>query len=77
MIVLSRSKNDPTECSGNINAAVAPTTIKKTAQIPRRINFDFSTSLSTIFLWLLLTFGIGFFRFAVSSFPKGTLFADC
>ncbi len=75
MIVLSRSKNDSTECSGRKKAATPLTTIKKTAQIPRRMYFDFSASLSTIFFWLLLTFGIGFFRFAVSSFSKGGWFS--
>jgi hypothetical protein len=70
MIVFSRSKNDATECSGRKKAATPLTTIKKTAQIPRRMYFDFSASLSTIFLWLLLTFGIGFFCFAVSSLAE-------
>jgi len=53
IIVLSKSKKESTECSGNVNAAMEPTTIKKTAQIEKRINLDLS-SLTTVFLWLLL-----------------------
>jgi len=37
---------------------------------------DFSASLSTIFLWLLLTLGIAFFGLSVSTFTKRTLFFD-
>jgi hypothetical protein len=53
IIVLSKSKKESTECSGKVNAAMEPRTIKKTAQIEKRISFDLS-SLTTVFLWLLL-----------------------